>query len=301
MDVMPHDEDAQKAVEGEFASPQQPHPEKQSLSLSVPENTTSPTLVTSPTALTISSGASTPAGARTPVEGSHSESLHEVLELHTSKRMRATDEKAKAKEKEKDKDKQKKGVSIPSQRRWLLYWSLLLANAGPRGMWGLRLAPAAFQQPTRAKIVSVNVRMREQRGAVPILARAINSIMDHGNLGSKRAPSSRASEVWVSLARYDDDLVNTLEKWEKQTRSENGNLGVRKLHSDDMEGQALSNVFKTDKWDKEKVSMPWVWQRRVRLADYLLRWSRALLGLVHQESPKYERITTLRFDYILLV
>jgi phosphatidylinositol-3,4,5-trisphosphate 3-phosphatase and dual-specificity protein phosphatase PTEN len=250
MDIMPPDEETQKAVADDKLLEQAPESPKrvfESTALSDKGEPTSPTMVASPRSLSVSSAAATPAGARTPVEGAQPPPLQNILDLHTSKRMKTQEEKeAKAKE------KQKKGVSIPSQRRWLLYWSLLLAGAGPRGFWDLR--PDAVPQNLKAKIVSIRVRLREPRGAMPILARAVNTIMDQGGLGNPNAPKNRRGEVWVSLARYNDKLVNTLEAWEKHTRSEDANLGVRKAGSDHMDSVALVDMFKTDKWDKEKVS-----------------------------------------------
>jgi phosphatidylinositol-3,4,5-trisphosphate 3-phosphatase and dual-specificity protein phosphatase PTEN len=221
MDSMPADEDTQQALVDDAASDPPADAPGEPAALAKPAD---------------ASEAGTPAGVRTPVGGAHPAPLQHVLDLHTSKRMRALEAKQAG---ALSAEKQKKGVSIPSQRRWLLYWSLLLAGAGPRGFWDPRPRP-------QARVVSVRVRVREPRGALPVLARAVNTLMDQGR-------GARRDEVWVSLARYDDALVQTLEAWERHTRAGDTRLGERRVGSESMEGEALADLFTTSKWDKEKV------------------------------------------------
>ncbi|KAJ7234611.1 hypothetical protein B0H12DRAFT_1212542 [Mycena haematopus] len=102
--------------------------------------------------------------------------------------------------------KPKQGVSIPSQRRWLHYWALLLAHEAPAHFWA---AP-----PARAK--------RPRAGAMKMhIVRAASAVIDRTSLGEAMGNGN----VWVSLARYDDDFVRLLEKWESHTRDAGGNMG----------------------------------------------------------------------------
>jgi phosphatidylinositol-3,4,5-trisphosphate 3-phosphatase and dual-specificity protein phosphatase PTEN len=184
--------------------------------------------------------------------------LKEVLDLHTSRRMKTASMKdSNHVKKGNEAPKIKQGVSIPSQRRWLLYWSLLLSGASPRGFWGLP-GPASSPQSQadghpKAFITSIVVRMREPRGVAASLARAFNTIAHQTGRGNRNAPKVTGEEAWVSLARYDDRFVETLERWERHTRSADGKLGVRAQGSGEMEGEALAEMFESGKWDKDKV------------------------------------------------
>ncbi|KAI0746880.1 phosphatases II [Daedaleopsis nitida] len=170
-------------------------------------------------------------------------SLSHVLDLHTSRRMkRPTSPSAKLKQ----------GVSIPSQRRWLYYWSLLLAHQA-LDFWSAE--PAVLARPTpKIRLTQIRVRMRELTGLKGGLVRAANALLD--NAGKKKidVKSARnASQVWASLARYDDDLVQTLERWERHTRDESGAIGVRRKGSGEMESEALEELFKDGRWDGKKM------------------------------------------------
>jgi len=161
-----------------------------------------------------------------------SEALAHVLELHTSKRMKAPS----------PGEKGKQGVSIPSQRRWLHYWSLLLSHRAPRDFW------AGARHP-KVRITSITLRMKEASAIKYQLIRATNAILDR----TSEKKHKGKGRVWVSLARYDDQLVDILESWERHTRDEGGHMGIRRPGSGHMGDDALADVFKTQKWDEKKM------------------------------------------------
>lgn len=176
--------------------------------------------------------------------------LQQVLDLHTSRRMKASPISTNT-----SSAKPRAGVSIPSQRRWLLYWSRLLAGQGPPGMWGLSEVKSGLHNGSnlpsilrrKVRITEISLRLRELSGIKTGLVRAASLLMDRGKDG-RGLISLGNIRVWASLARYDDDLVDALEHWEQSTRDIT-NLGRRKFES----SESVSGIFTGDKWDKEKM------------------------------------------------
>lgn len=161
-----------------------------------------------------------------------SEVLAHALELHSSKRMKTPS----------PGEKGKQGVSIPSQRRWLHYWSLLLSHRAPLDFW-------ADKPHSKVRITSITLWMKEVSAIKSQLIRASNAILDRTS--SKKYKGK--GEVWISLARYDDGLVDLLESWERHTRDEGGDMGLRKPGSDQVGDDMLADVFNTQKWDEKKM------------------------------------------------
>ena len=169
----------------------------------------------------------------------HSERLENILALHTEKRMKRPSSPNK---------KQSLGVSIPSQRRWLHYWSLILANKAPAGFWENPLTTSH----DRVRIRQISIRMRDLTKLQKNLLKIANSIAVSTN--SKHAKELRKTgQVWASLARYDDEFVAYLEKWEKHTRSGDGEFGKKRPGSDILDGKNLSNFFDGGRWDSVKM------------------------------------------------
>ncbi|KAK7467326.1 Telomerase protein component 1 [Stygiomarasmius scandens] len=191
---------------------------------------------------------------------SFTSSLKGVLDLHTSRRMRAPSA---------DK-KPKQGVSIPSQRRWLYYWALLLSHEAPAHLWATKpLVPSPTssssilaiplsetQHRPKVRLTEIKIRLKEMSSMRMNLVKAANTVLEATNMG-KGGKDNGSAQVWVSLARYDDKFVELLERWERYTRddSENGqgNMGRRKAGSDHFGNEVLGEMFKEGKWDTDKM------------------------------------------------
>lgn len=88
------------------------------------------------------------------------------------------------------------------------------------------------------------------------LLKAANVVIDRaglGKLGTGGAKEAGANHVWISLARYDDDLIELLEKWEEHTRSPDGQMGKRRPGSEYMGEESLDTFFNDGRWDSGKM------------------------------------------------
>ncbi|KAJ7593470.1 phosphatases II [Mycena floridula] len=199
----------------------------------------------------ISKGPST-GDAQVP-EKSFTDALKNVLDLHTSRRMKAPSS---------GDAERKQGVSIPSQRRWLYYWALLLAGEAPSHVWSSpapNLSAKTLQDAVRlsrngpkVRLTEVKLQMRELSGMKMNLVSVVNAVIDRTNLGKAPAEAGKQVHVWASLARYDDEFVDTLERWERYTRDDK-HMGRRPAGRDHIEQESVASMFKDGKWDSEKM------------------------------------------------
>lgn len=177
---------------------------------------------------------------------SYKDSLKGVLDLHTAQRMKVAAPGAKVRQ----------GVSIPSQRRWLHYWALLLAHEAPPHLWNIPPSITGVN-PKRPKVrlTQITLRMKDTSAMRLNLVKAVNAVMDRTSIGKRGSVVANATgngHVWVSLARYDDEFVGLLERWEALTR-DGDHLGRRRKGSGDMGTDELNDLFKDGKWDKGKM------------------------------------------------
>ncbi|KAH9916723.1 phosphatases II [Epithele typhae] len=156
--------------------------------------------------------------------------LTAVLDLHTSKRMKRASSPS---------EKLKQGVSIPSQRRWLYYWSLVLAHQAPPGFW---TPEASARPPPKVRVTALTLRMRELSGLRGTVVRAANALLERTGRGARGVS---ANEAWASLARYDDALVDALERGERDTRREGGSSRARTAVG--------AETFRDGQWDTTKM------------------------------------------------
>ncbi|CAE6405997.1 unnamed protein product [Rhizoctonia solani] len=171
--------------------------------------------------------------------------LESVIALHTSRRMQTPREGGKVKQ----------GVSIPSQRRFLGYWSRLIDGAAPPGMWAIDGSPDGTEDRQRVRLGTIRLTMRDDASVKQRGIKIINSILDRA-VGSEGKKGK--GEVWVSLARYDDNLVELLERWEQRTRSPEHGIGHRahdaEADRNEKEGEtALAHIFEDGTWDNKKM------------------------------------------------
>ncbi|KAG8905161.1 large subunit of alpha-aminoadipate reductase, partial [Tulasnella sp. 417] len=177
-------------------------------------------------------------------------SLDAILDLHTLRRMKAP---------EKEDSKQKRGVSIASQRRFLLYWSILLMSPQdvPKGFWAD--PPLPVDQRPKVYLRGVQVRLRESNGMARKAIRAINSALEMAGRGDEKDRGK--GEIWISLSRYEDPFVEVLEEWERKTRGKT--IGKRKSRVGEEEVVAdteakgvdigVHGIFDDGKWDSGKM------------------------------------------------
>lgn len=150
-------------------------------------------------------------------------------------------------------------VSIASQRRFLLYWSILLLSPQdvPKGLWAD--PPLPIDERPKVYLREVRVRLQESNGVARKAIRAINSALEMAGKGDEKDRGK--GEIWISLARYEDPFVDVLEEWERKTRGKN--IGKRKSgvgdeqviadNEDKVVDVGVHGIFNDGKWDSGKM------------------------------------------------
>lgn len=185
--------------------------------------------------------------------------LETVLALHTQRRMQAPKKAA---------GKQRQGVSISSQRRWLHYWSRILSGSAPSGFWSLNSPTDGTKLKDKVRITGITLRMKEPSGGKKQVVKVANVLLDRFSRfksgADTKVPTSVGSAsdnpVWISLARYDDEFVGSLESWELYTRHDE-TPGRRKPGTETMSTKAsgenemenINGLFEGGRWDTSKM------------------------------------------------
>lgn len=191
-----------------------------------------------------------PVPASIPVK-SFTNAVKDILDFHTARRMKALT-------KSTEDTEIKQAVSIPSQRRFLHYWALLLAHDAPKYMWDTQPSSSQSQglnQSTstrpRVHLTQITVRLREMSKIKLGIVKAASVII------GKKKRSVEYDQLWVSISKYDDDLIDGLEKWDVYTRDPQGNMGKRHFGPEylslDVRGEDVTRIFENGKWDKGKM------------------------------------------------
>jgi len=160
--------------------------------------------------------------------------LQKVFDLHSSRRMKPPGSSS---------GKINLGISVPSQRRWLYYWSRILHKEAPLLFWPPLMPSGSEQHSSTVTLTQISLRVMATSKLRSLLAMPLDLVSESRSVdnGSREA---RRSPVWISLARYEDQCVDTLEEREKRSRNETGGLGLSEWNK---------AMFDNRKWDKEKM------------------------------------------------
>ncbi|KAF4616693.1 hypothetical protein D9613_008608 [Agrocybe pediades] len=243
VNILPPDEEEQPAASAAPTSPRSPSHQ--------------PNAVPSDTAGILDhEGGSPPLPTTANPERSFTDALKGVLDLHTARRMKPP---------EKQDGKVKQGVSIPSQRRFLYYWALLLAHEAPKHMWAVNApkvnkeinssSPPPFersQAPSpKVRLTQLKLRMHETSGMKMNIVKVANKIIERTSMAKgpmsdelkakKEAEKAKASasQVWASLARW---KYGQKKEWIRASCE-------RRIYG----GGSAKYIFKDGKWDKGKM------------------------------------------------
>ena len=67
--------------------------------------------------------------------------------------------------------------------------------------------------------------------------------------GVRHASGQGMHDLWISLAHYDDRLMEELKNWERW-RDEQGHLDKRHRGGGTYEGKNVAQIFQDGRWDK---------------------------------------------------
>ncbi|TFY77592.1 hypothetical protein EWM64_g6420 [Hericium alpestre] len=136
---------------------------------------------------------------------------------------------------------------------------------GITGVSGISYAAtASFVTPLFAHHIPYPVRMYETNGLKLGVVKAASHILERTLpfvTSDPRPDAYGHGELWVSLSRYDDPLVQVLEKWERWSRAKGpGGMGRRREGGDVMPAEGnegaqehIGDIFKDERWDAKKM------------------------------------------------
>jgi phosphatidylinositol-3,4,5-trisphosphate 3-phosphatase/dual-specificity protein phosphatase PTEN len=190
---------------------------------------------------------------------------------------------------------EKQGISVPSQRRYLYYWTVLLSQKpeAPAHARVISCFSGRFIGTQKVRLTEIVLRMRETPTLKVKGWRAANFLMGHGGRKSSH------NGMWASLAKYDDELVDLLERCEKHCTRDEHDIGWRSPGSEHMQDNDLNRVFQGGKWDNGKMVRSFAKLRAVGDAPIIKREDNIKVGHGHPRGPYL--ITVIRMKKSLCI
>ena len=111
-------------------------------------------------------------------------------------------------------------------------------------------------------MLDVQIRMRETKGVKLSVVKAASALLER--FSDKRASAGEGGgpgDLWVSVARYDDQFVETVERWERWSREQGiGGMGKRREGGGILPTEVqtdlrkeIQHIFRDGDWDRSKM------------------------------------------------